>query len=103
MSFSGKKSLRTERKIRNGNSIGSIIDIVNFVLGILVIICTFVIFLNYKKYNNLFAIAFLLSASMNICMGIKYFKRHEIIKFISLILAGIFLIIMTVISFMAFW
>lgn len=103
MSFSGKKSVRTERRIRNGNSLGNILDIINFILGAMVIIFTFVIFLNYKKYDNLFAVVFLLAALMNICMGIKYFKRHEMIKFAALLIAGIFLMSMTIISFMAFW
>lgn len=103
MSFSGKKHTKTERRIRNGNSIGNVLDIVNLILGILVILFTFIIIINLKKNDKMFAPAFLSASLMNICMGIKYYKRHEIIKFISLIIAGIFLMIMTVISFMAFW
>ena len=103
MSFSSKKRMKTDRRIRNANSVGNLLDIINLILGVLVIIFTFIIMINFKKNENMFAFAFLSAALMNICMGIKYYKRHEIIKFIALMLAGIFMIVMTVISFKAFW
>lgn len=103
MSFSNKKRLRNERRVRNVNSFGNFLDIINLILGILVIIFTIIIMVNYKKNENMFAPAFLSASLMNICMGIKYYKRNEIIKPIALLIAGIFLMVMTVISFMAFW
>lgn len=103
MSFSSKKRSRNERRVRNVNSVGNALDIINLILGILVIIFTFIIVINLKKNEKMFAPAFLSASLMNICMGIKYYKRHEIIKPIALMIAGIFLMVMTVISFMAFW
>lgn len=103
MSFSNRKSTRNERRVRNINPVGNVLDIINLILGIMVIIFLFIIVINFKKNEKMFAPAFLSASIMNICMGIKYYKRHEIIKMIALMIAGIFLMVMTVISFMAFW
>lgn len=103
MSFSSKNRSRNERRVRNVNSTGNVLDILNLILGILVIIFTLIIVINFKKNEKMFVPAFLSASLMNIFMGIKYYKRNEIIKPITLFIAGIFLMIMTVISFMAFW
>ncbi len=103
MLFSEGRSVKRDRRIRNGNSTGIVLDTINFILGIGVILSAFVVFIDHEKNQRFFTVVFILSALMNICMGYKYFKRHEVIKTAALMIAGVLLIVMSVITFMAFW
>lgn len=103
MSFSNNRSMKTERRKRNINATGGFYDTINFILGIGVIVSAFVIFIDHEKYNKLFTIVFLLSSLMNFCMGIKYFKRHEMLKTAALMIAGIFLMVMMAVTLIALW
>lgn len=103
MSFSNDRGMKAERRKRNINAAGGLYDTINFILGIGVIVGAFVIFIDHEKYNKLFMIVFLLSSLMNFCMGMKYFKRHEMLKTAALMIAGIFLMVMMVITLIAFW
>lgn len=102
MLFLGKNTSKDSSRRRRINSSGGY-DIINTILGILVVISTIFIFIDREKYEKFFVAVFLFAAAMNICMGLKYFKRNEILKMVALMLAGIFLIGMTVITFLAFW
>ena len=102
MAFSNNRSVRVDRRKRNLNASG-VYDTINFILGIGVIVSSIVIFIDYNKYDKVFMIAFLLASLMNFCMGMKYFKRSEMVKAIALFLAGIFLMAMTVLSFLVLW
>ncbi len=102
MSFLRKDYSKSDRRRRSLNSSG-IYDTINIILGLGVIITAVVIFIDKVKYDKVFTIVFLLAAIMNICMGIKYYHRREIVKMIALFCAGIFLLIMMIISFIALW
>ena len=102
MSFRGKEYSKNNRRRRNLNSSG-LYDMINIILGIGIIITSIVIFIDHVKYDKVFTVVFLLAAIMNLCMGIKYYHRREIAKMIALFIASIFLIIMTIISFIALW
>ncbi len=102
MLFSKKKSKKDEGRRRSVNKSG-VYDVINFILGLCIIISTFVIFTDRVKYEKVFTAVFLFAAAMNICMGVKYFKRDEKLKAIVLTLAGIFLVAMTVLTLFAFW
>lgn len=99
MAFLNKENLKVEKRRRNINSSG-IYDTVNVILGIAILIVAAIIFIDKEKYDKLFAVEFMLVAAMNICMGIKYLKRQEIVKTIALFLAGAFFAVIMVISFM---
>lgn len=103
MSFSEKRSIKTERRKRNLNATGGFYDTINFILGIGVIASALVIFIDHVKYDKFFTVVFLLSSLMNFCMGFKYFKRHEMLKMIALMIAGVFLMAMMVITLIALW
>lgn len=102
MSFLNKDFAKSDRHRRSLNSSG-IYDTINVILGIGIIISSIVVFIDHVKYNRVFTIVFLLAAIMNLCMGVKYYHRREIAKTIALIIAGVFLIAMMIISFMALW
>lgn len=103
MSFSNNRSIKKERRKRKFNETGGFYDTINFILGIGVIVSALVIFIDHEKYDKFFTLVFLLSSLMNICMGIKYFKRHEMLKMTALMIAGIFLMVMMVITLLALW
>lgn len=100
MSFLNKESIKTERRIKRLKSSG-IYDVINVILGLIIIVIAVVIFIDKEKYSNLFAIEFLFAAGMNICMSLKYYQRQEVIKVIVGVLAVIFFIIMAVLGFLA--
>lgn len=100
--LSGSKGAKSESRRRNANKSG-IYDTINVILGLCVIMSTIIIFIDSDKYEKFFTAVFIFAASMNICMGIKYFKRNEILKTIALMIAGVFLIGMTVLTVFAFW
>lgn len=102
MAFLSKNDIRAERRRRGLNSSG-VYDMINFILGICIIITAIFLFADRMKYEKLFTVVFLFAAALNMCMGIKYFHRHEIAKTAALGIAGIFFIIMMIISFMALW
>ena len=101
MLFSGKSSKEGVRR-RRGTSSG-VYDITNTILGIFVVLFTLLVFVEREKYEKFFVAVFFFAAAMNVCMGVKYLKRNEIIKTIALMLSGVFLLGMTVVSFLAFW
>lgn len=103
MSFSDNKVIKKERRKRNINAAGGFYDTINFIFGIGVIVSALVLFIDHVKYEKLYTAVFLMAALMNFCMGIKYFKRSEMLKMAALMIAGIFLMAMTVITLRAFW
>ncbi len=99
MSFLNKENRKIERKRRSLNSSG-FYEIFSVITGVLIIILTIIILIDKEKYAKLFSVTFLLAAAMNICMGVKYYKRQEFVRVFALIFAGLFFIVMSVISFM---
>lgn len=95
--------MKIERRVRNGNSMEMILDTVNFILGIGVILSAFVLFIDHEKNEKFFTIVFFMAAIMNLCMGYKYFKKHELVKTAALIIAGVLLVFMSIITFIALW
>lgn len=102
MLFSKKKGRKDEGRRRSVNKSG-VYDVINAIMGLCIILSTFVIFIDRVKYEKMFTAVFLFASTMNTCMGIKYLKRQERLKAIVLILAGIFLMAVTVLTFFAFW
>jgi hypothetical protein len=102
MAFLSKDNIKAERRRRGINSSG-VYDTINFILGIVIIILALFIFIDRIKYERMFAAVFIFAAAMNMCMGIKYYHRRELAKTISLGIASVFFVAMTVISFMALW
>ena len=98
----GKKDAKEGVRRRRANSSGAY-DIIDTILGVLVVIFTVFIFIDKEKYEKFFVAVFFFAAAMNFCMGLKYMKRSEPVKTVALMLAAVFLICMTVVTFLAFW
>ncbi len=95
--------LKADRRKRSLNNSSILYDGINFVLGLGIIICAFLIFVDIKEYEKLFTLVFFMSGTMNLVMGIKYFKRRERLKAISLFAAVMILYVVAVISMIALW
>lgn len=102
MAFREKKG-KLDRRIRSRNAMGDAIDIINFILGICVVITAFLVIVNHNKYEKLFPVVFLFAALLNGSMAFKSFKRHELVRMIAGIIAALFLMVMTIISLIALW
>ena len=97
-----KDSSKSDRRRRKLHSSG-IYDTINIIMGIGAIITAIVIFIDQTKYEKAFTVEFLFASILNLCMGVKYYQRREIAKTIALFIAGIFLLVMMIISFIALW
>lgn len=95
--------LKVDRRKRLLNSSSVLYDWINFLLGVGIIICSFLIFVDLKEYEKLFTLVFFMSATMNLVMGFKYFKRHEKMKAFTLFVAVAVLSVVAVISLIALW
>src|SRR5574344_2192114 len=96
-------SIRYERRRRIGKQVGVIIDTINAVLATAIIGVAIAIAFNMDSNAFLFPVLFGLAALMNIVMGIKYYKRKELLRTITLLTAGILLIIITIVAYLTTW
>lgn len=98
----GKKDTKEGVRRRRANSSG-VYDIIDTILGVLVVLFTVFILIDKEKYEKFFVAVFFFAATMNFCMGLKFFKRSDLPKVVALMLATLFLLGMTVVTFLAFW
>ena len=103
MTGMNRNFLKTERRRRALNTSAILYDVMNAILGLAVIVCTFFIVMNVSKHEKLFPIAFLLAGTMNLVMGMKYVKRHEVVRTIALFLATVILYVFSGVTFVALW
>lgn len=87
--------------LKKGSRFINIVDIVNMVLGVFIIVCTVFLFVDISHNQKLFFVIFLLSAIMNICMGVKYYKRYDAPRTIALAAFAIILLVLAVVSFIS--
>ena len=59
------------------------------------------LFISREKFQQMFAVEFILAMGMNICLGIKRLARREVLKSVALFIAAAFFLLMTVISIAA--
>lgn len=88
--------------LKKGSRFINIVDIVNMVLGVIIIVCTVFLFVDISHHQKLFFIIFLLSAIMNICMGVKYYKRYDAPRTIALAAFALILLVLAGVSFMSY-
>lgn len=87
--------------LKKGNRFINIVDIVNMVLAAIIIVCTVFLFVDITHNQKLFFLIFLLSAIMNICMAIKYYKRYDAPRTIALSAFAVILLVLAVVSFVS--
>lgn len=94
------ESLSKNIRRRKVSSSG-IYDVINVILGVLIILVGILLFISREKFQQMFAVEFILAMGMNICLGIKRLARREVLKSVALFIAAAFFLLMTVISIAA--
>lgn len=87
------------RNKRGFRHVGKIIDAVNAAFAIVIIIAAIFIVIDIEKYMIMFPVVFLASALMNMALAVKIYKRRETMHSIVLMVAGIVMLILSIIGF----
>ncbi len=87
------------RNKRGFRHVGKIIDAVNVAFAIVIIIAAIFIVIDIEKYMIMFPVVFLASALMNMALAVKIYKRRETMHSIVLMVAGIVMLILSIIGF----
>ena len=73
-----------ERRKRPFRHLGKVVDIINVILSAIVIVCAVIV--AFKRGENLFLfpVIFICTALINLVLAIKYYKRHDSLRVITL-------------------
>ncbi|MBQ6815350.1 MAG: hypothetical protein IJP13_07430 [Lachnospiraceae bacterium] len=81
-----------ERRKRPFRYFGRVVDIINIIFSVLIFACALILFMNREENMLLFPAIFFCAAVINLAMGIKYYKRDEMGRFISLMVGFVFFV-----------
>lgn len=98
-----KGLVKAERRRRLANTRTIMYDALNTILGIGIILCAFLLFVDQDKYEVLFPAVFVMAGAMDLVLGIKTIKRNEYVRGIALYVAAGLMLIMSLISSIALW
>ena len=73
-----------ERKKRPFRYLGRVVDIINILLSAVVITCAVFVALNREENLLLFPVIFICTALINLVLAIKYYKRRDSLRVITL-------------------
>ena len=73
-----------ERRKRPFRHLGKVVDIINIILSVVVIACAVIVALNRAENLFLFPVIFLCTAMINLVLAIKYYKRRDSFRVITL-------------------
>lgn len=73
-----------ERRKRPFRHLGKVVDIVNIILSAVVIICAVIVAFKREENLLLFPVIFFCTALINLVLAIKYYKRHDSFRVITL-------------------
>ena len=73
-----------ERRKRPFRHLGRVVDIINIILSAVVIICAVLVAFNRQGNLILFPVIFFSTALINLALAIKYYKRHDGLRVITL-------------------
>ena len=73
-----------ERRKRPFRYLGKIVDIINVILSMIVVVCAVIVAIKREDKLILFPVIFFCTALINFVLAIKYFKRRETFRVITL-------------------
>lgn len=73
-----------ERRKRPFRHLGKVVDIINIILSLVVIVCAVIVAINRAENLFLFPVIFLSTALINLVLAIKYYKRRDSFRVITL-------------------
>lgn len=66
--------------------LGRVVDVINLILSAVVIVCAIFIAVNREGNMLLFPVMFMCTGLINLALAVKYYKRRETFKFVTLML-----------------
>lgn len=73
-----------ESRKRPFRHLGRVVDITNIILSAVVIVCAVIVVLNRQENLILFPVIFIATAFINLVLAIKYYKRRDSLRVITL-------------------
>lgn len=73
-----------ERRKRPFRHLGKVVDIINIILSVVVITCAVIVAFKREENLLLFPVIFICTALINLALAIKYYKRHDSLRVITL-------------------
>lgn len=66
--------------------LGRVVDVINLILSAAVLVCAVLIAVNREENMLLFPVIFMCTGLINLALAVKYYKRRETFKFVTLLL-----------------
>ena len=66
--------------------LGRVVDVINLILSAVVLVCAVLIVVNREDNMLLFPVVFMCTGLINLALAVKYYKRRETFKVITLLL-----------------
>ena len=73
-----------ERRKRPFRHLGRVVDIINVILSVVVVTCAVIVALKREEKLILFPVIFFCTALINLVLAIKYYKRHDGFRVLTL-------------------
>lgn len=83
--------------------VSSIMDIINTIMGMVILVCGVLILIDSKDNEGLFPIVFLAAAIMNGLMAMKYHMRRERLRSTALFASSAFLALLCILGVAGLW
>ena len=77
------------KKKRPFRHLGRVVDVINLILSAIVLVCAVLVALNTQANMLLFPVIFMCTGLINLALAIKYYRRRETFKFVTLMLGFI--------------
>lgn len=74
------------RRKRPFRHLGRVVDIINLILSAIVLVCAVLVAVNTEKNMLLFPVIFMCTGLINLALAVKYYKRRETFKCVTLLL-----------------
>jgi hypothetical protein len=91
------------RNVKALQRMGFIIDVLNFILGLGVVVMCILIMVNMEKNMKFFPVLFLFAFFMNFFLGLKYELKNERKKGVIQGLIAAVLLIISIVGFLGLW
>lgn len=69
--------------------LGRVVDVINLILSAAVLVCAVLIAANREENMLLFPVIFMCTGLINLALAVKYYKRRETFKFVTLLLGSV--------------
>ncbi len=65
--------------------LGRVVDVINLILSVVVLVCAVLVAIDTEKNMLLFPVIFMCTGLINLALAVKYYKRRETFKCVTLL------------------